>query len=124
MPGSSGWSKPRNSKGLKFEVKKQVRHMAQKKHSKLSKKSTRKIIAPLIPIAETPKKKKIATETHSHERVTTDSLKLYFREISRVKLLTAEEEVLLAKGIEKGDLKAKQNLIAANLRLVIKVAKK
>jgi len=60
----------------------------------------------------------------SAERVTTDSLKLYFKEISKVKLLTGPEEVALAKRIEKGDLRAKQDLIAANLRLVIKVAKK
>ncbi len=60
----------------------------------------------------------------SIEHVTTDSLKLYFKEISKVKLLTGPEEVELAKRIEKGDLKAKQALIAANLRLVIKVAKK
>jgi RNA polymerase primary sigma factor len=60
----------------------------------------------------------------SIEHVTTDSLKLYFKEISKVKLLTGPEEVELAKRIENGDLKAKQALIAANLRLVIKVAKK
>ena len=96
--------------------------MSLKKRLKNKKKTTRHIIAPLIPILE--KKQKNATEAKSFERVTTDSLKLYFREISRVKLLTAEEEVILAKRIEKGDLKAKQALIAANLRLVIKVAKK
>ncbi len=58
------------------------------------------------------------------ERVTTDSLKLYFREISKIPLLTGKEEVDLAQRIEKGEEKAKQILIAANLRLVIKVAKK
>lgn len=96
--------------------------MGLKKRLKNKKKATRHIIAPLIPIAE--KKAKSSVDAKSYERVTTDSLKLYFREISRVKLLTAEEEVILAKRIEKGDLKAKQALIAANLRLVIKVAKK
>jgi RNA polymerase primary sigma factor len=58
------------------------------------------------------------------ERVTTDSLKLYFREISKIPLLTASEEVDLAQRIEKGEEKAKQILIASNLRLVINVAKK
>jgi RNA polymerase primary sigma factor len=58
------------------------------------------------------------------ERVTTDSVKLYFREISKIPLLTAKEEVDLAQRIEKGDEKAKQILIASNLRLVINVAKK
>ncbi|SRR5579871_1023514 len=96
--------------------------MGLKKSLKNKKKTTRHLIAPLIPIAE--KKQKPVVESRLYERVTTDSLKLYFREISRVKLLTAEEEVSLAQRIEKGDLKAKQALIAANLRLVIKVAKK
>ena len=95
--------------------------MASQKRLKL-KRSTRHIIAPLIPIAE--KNKPVYPDPKAHERVTTDSLKLYFREISRVKLLTAEEEVKLAKRIEAGELRAKQALIAANLRLVIKVAKK
>src|SRR5579859_6479186 len=56
--------------------------------------------------------------------VTTDSMKLYFKEISRVPLLTAVEEVELAKRVEKGDQKAKQKMTAANLRLVINIAKK
>ncbi len=89
---------------------------------RLKSRSTRRIIAPLVPLIE--KKQGPAAGPKLLDRVTTDSLKLYFREISRVKLLTAEEEVILAKRIEKGDLKAKQALIAANLRLVIKVAKK
>ncbi|HTA77807.1 MAG TPA: sigma-70 family RNA polymerase sigma factor [bacterium] len=66
---------------------------------------------------------KFVSET-VNDRVTTDSIKLYFREIAKVKLLTAAEEVSLAKRIEKGDLEAKQQLISANLRLVINVAKK
>lgn len=79
-------------------------------------------ISPLIPIAEKSIKK--LAPISKQERVTTDSLKLYFREISRVPLLTAKEEVDLSKRIEKGDLKAKQKLIASNLRLVINVAKR
>jgi RNA polymerase primary sigma factor len=51
-------------------------------------------------------------------------MKLYFREISRISLLTAQEEVSLAKRIENGDESARQILIASNLRLVINVAKK
>jgi RNA polymerase primary sigma factor len=96
--------------------------MGLKKRLKAKIKFSRRIIAPLIPIIE--KKEKAFYESKSPERITTDSLKLYFREISRVKLLTADEEVILAKRIEKNDLKAKQALIAANLRLVIKVAKR
>ena len=52
-----------------------------------------------------------------------DSLRLYLRSIGRVDLLTAEEEVTLAKRIERGDMLAKQQMIEANLRLVVSIAK-
>jgi RNA polymerase primary sigma factor len=52
-----------------------------------------------------------------------DSLRLYLRSIGRVELLTAGEEVSLAKCIERGDMGAKQQMIEANLRLVVSIAK-
>ena len=52
-----------------------------------------------------------------------DSLRLYLRAIGRVDLLTAEQEVLLARRIERGDMRAKQQMIEANLRLVVSIAK-
>jgi RNA polymerase primary sigma factor len=52
-----------------------------------------------------------------------DSLRLYLRAIGRVPLLTAEEEVSLAKRIERGDVAAKQHMVEANLRLVVSIAK-
>ena len=52
-----------------------------------------------------------------------DSLRLYLRAIGRVHLLTAEQEVSLAKRIERGDMAAKQRMIEANLRLVVSIAK-
>jgi RNA polymerase primary sigma factor len=52
-----------------------------------------------------------------------DSLRLYLRSIGRVNLLTAEQEVALAKRIERGDMLAKQQMIEANLRLVVSIAK-
>jgi RNA polymerase primary sigma factor len=52
-----------------------------------------------------------------------DSLRLYLRSIGRVQLLTAEREVALAKRIERGDLYAKQEMVQANLRLVVSIAK-
>ena len=52
-----------------------------------------------------------------------DSLRLYLRSIGRVQLLTAEREVALAKRIERGDLYAKQDMVEANLRLVVSIAK-
>ncbi|HEY6780714.1 MAG TPA: sigma-70 family RNA polymerase sigma factor [Thermoleophilaceae bacterium] len=52
-----------------------------------------------------------------------DSLRLYLRSIGRVDLLTADQEVSLAKSIERGDMYAKQQMIEANLRLVVSIAK-
>ncbi|MHB8240915.1 MAG: sigma-70 family RNA polymerase sigma factor [Solirubrobacteraceae bacterium] len=52
-----------------------------------------------------------------------DSLRLYLRSIGRVPLLSAEEEVSLAKRIERGDVAAKQHMVEANLRLVVSIAK-
>jgi RNA polymerase primary sigma factor len=52
-----------------------------------------------------------------------DSLRLYLRSIGRVNLLTAEQEVHLAQRIERGDMRAKQQMIEANLRLVVSIAK-
>jgi RNA polymerase primary sigma factor len=52
-----------------------------------------------------------------------DSLRLYLHSIGRVPLLSAEEEVALAKRIERGDMAAKQHMVEANLRLVVSIAK-
>jgi len=52
-----------------------------------------------------------------------DSLRLYLRSIGRVELLTAVEEVELARRIERGDMAAKNHMIEANLRLVVSIAK-
>ncbi len=52
-----------------------------------------------------------------------DSLRLYLREIGKVPLLTADQEVSLAKRIERGDMSAKQHMTEANLRLVVSIAK-
>ena len=53
-----------------------------------------------------------------------DSVKIYLREIGKVPLLTAQQETELAKRIAAGDEEAKQDLIQANLRLVIAIAKR
>src|SRR6201992_4011322 len=52
-----------------------------------------------------------------------DSLRLYLRSIGRVDLLTASQEVELAKRIERGDMLAKRQMVEANLRLVVSIAK-
>lgn len=56
--------------------------------------------------------------------ISSDSIQMYLREIGKVPLLTAEEEVALAKRKERNDPEAKQRLIEANLRLVVSIAKK
>ena len=53
-----------------------------------------------------------------------DPVRAYLREIGKVPLLTGEEEISLAKRVERGDPAAKQALIEANLRLVVSVAKR
>ena len=55
---------------------------------------------------------------------TTDALQLFLNEVGRYKLLTAEEEVELAKRIERGDREAKDLMVNSNLRLVVSIAKK
>jgi len=52
-----------------------------------------------------------------------DSLQLYLREIGQVKLLTPAEEIALAKRIKRGDKSAREHMIKANLRLVVKIAR-
>jgi len=56
--------------------------------------------------------------------LTEDTVGLYLREISRVRLLTAAEEISLAKAIERGDQRAHRRLIESNLRLVVSVARR
>jgi len=52
-----------------------------------------------------------------------DNLQLYLREIGQVRLLTPDEEIELAKRIQKGDDEAREHMIKANLRLVVKIAR-
>ena len=56
--------------------------------------------------------------------ISSDSVQMYLREIGKVPLLTADEEVELAKRIEQGDAEARKRLAEANLRLVVSIAKK
>ncbi len=56
--------------------------------------------------------------------VSTDSLQLFLKDIGKVDLLTAPQEIELAKRIERGDHSAKQSMVEANLRLVVSIAKR
>jgi RNA polymerase primary sigma factor len=55
--------------------------------------------------------------------MTTDSLQLFLKDVGKARLLSAQEEVELAKRIERGDLDAKQKMVKSNLRLVVSIAK-
>lgn len=55
---------------------------------------------------------------------TDDAIKLYLKEIQKTKLLTAEEERMLARRISEGDMAARDRMIESNLRLVVKIAKR
>ncbi|MGI8800959.1 MAG: sigma-70 family RNA polymerase sigma factor [Solirubrobacteraceae bacterium] len=73
--------------------------------------------------SEDPEALRKSTPGTAPPDMTTDSLQLFLRDLGRVPMLTAQQEVDLAKRIERGDLRAKQRMIEANLRLVISVAK-
>lgn len=68
--------------------------------------------------------KKIKILRTIHANINSDPIRAYLQEIGRIPLLTAEEEVYLAKEIEMGNQEASQHLTTANLRLVVSLAKK
>ena len=65
-----------------------------------------------------------AAEEFEAQEVSTDALQLFLKDVGRVDLLTAAQEVELAKRIERGDHRAKQEMVEANLRLVVSIAKR
>ena len=82
-----------------------------------------------LDVVESPADLKDALKTSSNSQLSEnfnldDSIKLYLREIGRGKLLTSEEEINLASRVSEGDERAKEDLLKANLRLVVSVAKK
>ena len=76
--------------------------------------------APVEPEDETPAAAPVTEHVHHGAG---DSLQLFLADVGKHKLLTASEEVTLAKQIEKGDLIAKRKMIESNLRLVVSIAK-
>jgi RNA polymerase primary sigma factor len=71
----------------------------------------------------TKRRRKAKGQIDLRPDMTTDSLQLFLKDIGKVRLLTAQEEVDLAKRIERGDLDAKQKMVESNLRLVVSIAK-
>jgi RNA polymerase primary sigma factor len=63
-------------------------------------------------------------EWEAETEISTDTLQLFLKDIGKVPLLTAAEEIELAKKIERGDHQAKQAMVEANLRLVVSIAKR
>src|SRR2546423_1397129 len=83
---------------------------------KLEAKTEAQVMTAVIAPAQAP-------ETKRSESVSGDTLLLYLREIGQVKLLTRQEEIVLAKRIKNGDEEAREQMIKANLRLVVKIAR-
>ena len=77
-----------------------------------------------IEVVETPDEEPEAEAEAEAREVSTDTLQLFLKDIGRVPLLTAAQEVELAKRIERGDHGAKQAMVEANLRLVVSIAKR
>ncbi len=87
--------------------------------------------APVTPVGPEPGPPQPVTEGDTTQFIRRESMrydgdtaiKLYLREIGQVKLLTPQEEIVLAGRIKKGDKKAREQMIKANLRLVVKIAR-
>ncbi|PYM12767.1 MAG: RNA polymerase subunit sigma [Verrucomicrobia bacterium] len=82
-------------------------------------------VAPPAPAPAVPRDDEVLVTPAARERSSYDgdtAIKLYLREIGQVKLLTPQEEIELAARIKKGDKKAREQMIKANLRLVVKIA--
>src|SRR5579864_7071297 len=78
------------------------------------------VTVPATDVEDDPKERSSAEA----REISTDSLQLFLKDIGKVDLLTAAQEVELAKRIERGDHLAKQEMIEANLRLVVSIAKR
>ena len=90
-----------------------------------SEESLKDVVAPTEDeVKESPLKYETSAKEEGLQDVSRDSVRLYLREIGRVPLLSASEEVELAKKMEKGDQLSKHRLIEANLRLVVSIAKR
>src|SRR5581483_7481467 len=76
-----------------------------------------------VEVVNEPEDKEEAPAVEARE-ISTDSLQLFLKDIGKVDLLTAAQEVELAKRIERGDHSAKQEMVEANLRLVVSIAKR
>src|SRR5688572_27161428 len=109
--------------------------MAAKAKSSKTKRASRKpAVTVKAPVTPPPPEATVELRPHATEVEPTEqrerqpydgdsAIKLYLREIGQVKLLTPQEEIELAAKIKKGDKKAREHMIKANLRLVVKIAR-
>ena len=77
-----------------------------------------------IEVVETPEEPEREQLWEAEPEISTDTLQLFLKDIGKVPLLTAAQEVELSKRIEQGDHSAKQAMVEANLRLVVSIAKR
>ena len=82
------------------------------------------LAAELDGLVESDDEAEVELDLRADTPFTTDSLQLFLNEAGRYPLLTAAEEVELAKRIERGDMAAKERMITSNLRLVVSIAKR
>src|SRR5579862_2046727 len=75
-------------------------------------------------VADTEAEEVIPEDTSYMDDIADDSVRLYLREIGKIPLLTAEEELALAKKVKSGDKRAKDQMAEANMRLVVSIAKR
>ena len=109
-------------------VKKQKRRAAKiKRRKKVSARAATRAVVPAVPSPNSPPAAPGDTTQFIQREVSRydadTAIKLYLREIGQVKLLTPQEEIELAARIKKGDKKAREQMIKANLRLVVKIAR-
>ena len=84
----------------------------------------KQLVELLIEVVESePEEEEPTSAQPDAAEVSTDSLQLFLKDIGKVPLLTAAQEVELSKRIERGDHRAKQQMVEANLRLVVSIAK-
>jgi RNA polymerase primary sigma factor len=75
-------------------------------------------------VADTEAEEAVPEDTSYMDDIADDSVRLYLREIGKIPLLTAEEELALAKKVKSGDKRAKDQMAEANMRLVVSIAKR
>ena len=92
-------------------------------HQELDRRGIELVVEEQLEAEKEPEPEPAPPPATAPAETTTDALQLFLREAGRHALLTAAQEVELAKKIERGDLGAKQRMIQSNLRLVVSIAK-